>query len=259
MKYIVKAFLAVSILASAFCTSGREPVIKKDPIYVESAFGEKMVVDGRLDEKVWKKGSWQTLGHCPDKKYRPRVQNIFDKGVQEKTYFKLARDKKYLYIGVKAMDSDIVGEGKRDQEHLYKYGDVIEIFLKSEKAPGYWEIYIAPNNKKTVFFYPSQGRFGLQSNWPKVCPFKKFQAKAYLKGTLNDYSDKDQYWTAEFALPIDEIEEKTVKFLQKNKWTFLIYRPNYSWYLPWSEPTMYPNIQWNCHAFENYAPLIFRK
>lgn len=224
-----------------------------------SAYREKITIDGRLDEKIWQKGQWLTLGHCPDKKYRPYVQNVFDKGVQEKTFFKLAMDETYLYVGVKLIDSDIVAECNKDQEFLYRFGDVVEIFLKSEKVLYYWEIYVAANNRKTAFFYPSQGRFGLQSNFSKVFPFQKFKSQVYHKGTLNDYSDKDEYWSVEMAIPLAELEAKGVKFTEENKWTFLIYRPNYSYYLPWMEPTMFPNIAWNCHAFENYAPLLFPK
>ncbi|MBP5181601.1 MAG: carbohydrate-binding family 9-like protein [Lentisphaeria bacterium] len=254
MKRIFAAWL-VFLLSVACCAGEME---WESVVVMEVAEGE-ILLDGRLDENAWKKGKELSLGRCPDKTYRPVVQKAFEKGVWEKSFFKLAKDRKFLYVGIRMEDSDVVAECDQDQKYLYKFGDTAEVFLKSEKAPFYWEIYAAPNGRTTVFFYPSQGRFGLPGNLPKVSPLQKFRAKVCVSGTLNDYSDKDKGWTAELAIPLDEIEKKGIAFTPENKWTFLIYRVNYSLSLPWVETTMYPNKVWNCHAFENYVPLIFGK
>ena len=253
MKRILGA-AAVLLVFASFCAEE----VRTDPIVVEEVAEGEITLDGRLEEKAWKKGKALPLGHCADKVYqRAVIQTAFEKGVLEKSSFKLAMDRKFLYVGIRMEDSDVVAECEQDQKHLYKFGDTLEVFLKPEKAPFYWEIYIAPNGRTAVFFYPSQGRFGLSGNLPKVSPLEKFRAKACVSGTLNDYSDKDKGWTAELAIPLDEIGKKGIAFTPENKWTFLIYRVNYSLSLPWVETTMYPNKVWNCHAFENYVPLLF--
>ena len=65
---------------------------------------------------------------------------------------KIIWDNKYIYVGAKLYDSDIVQESNEDWGHHYRTGDVMEVFLKPNGKRNYWEIYTTPNSKKTAFF-----------------------------------------------------------------------------------------------------------
>ncbi|MGB9600116.1 MAG: sugar-binding protein, partial [Myxococcota bacterium] len=131
--------------------AGPSPLIAK---YSERA----VVVDGKLDDPVW--------GNAPVYKLSLSKAEE-DKGniLHEAGYVQLAWDEDYLYAGIKFYDSDIVQESEENQQHHYRSGDLVEVFLKPERNTWYWEIYGTPNEKKTVFWFPGRGRLGLESHY----------------------------------------------------------------------------------------------
>ena len=61
---------------------------------------------------------------------------------------RLLWNEKYLYVGVRMEDSDIVDEAVRDQTHIFTQADAVELFLKHEAYPCYWEIYGSAGGRK---------------------------------------------------------------------------------------------------------------
>lgn len=99
------------------------------------------------------------------------------------------------------MDRDVVQEEDSDQQHHYRTGDVVELFLKPKEAPYYWEFYPTPQGRRTVFFAPSRGRFGLPSNLP-VSYDGQVRVAASVDGTINDWQSPDVGWCAEISVPL---------------------------------------------------------
>ena len=83
---------------------------------------------------------------------------------------------------------------------------------------------------------------------------------AQCKGTLNNSEDKDNYWTAEMAMPIVDLATPDQQFQPESKWRILVARYNYSRYLPATEFSMVPQIsKTDYHLYEEYGVLELTK
>ncbi|MDD3725739.1 MAG: carbohydrate-binding family 9-like protein [Candidatus Ratteibacteria bacterium] len=212
-----------------------------------------VVVDGKCDDAVWKDAQKYKLSLSKDKVKEGNT-------LQEEGEVQMAWDENYLYVAIKFYDSDIVQEGTEDQQHLYTTGDLVEIFLKPEKSSWYWEIYGTPNEKKTSFWFPGRGRSGLPSCFEPGMKLEDILIAAQLKGTLNNWKDKDDYWILEMAIPVKELTKYGDAFGTGSEWRVLIARYNYSRYLSQKELSMFPQLSvTNYHLIEEYGKLIFEK
>ncbi|MEQ9455020.1 MAG: GDSL-type esterase/lipase family protein [Phycisphaeraceae bacterium] len=203
-------------------------------------------IDGKLDESVWQEAPvyWLDLGH--DQADRPG-------SVQEGGEVRLAYDDDYLYVGVFLTDSDIVQESDEDQQMHFKTGDVVEVFLKPDSATWYWELYATPNGRRSAFFFPGSGRLPLPSAYTYQ---SNLRVGAQITGTLNAWRDHDTNWTAEFAIPREELAAQGVPLAPGQSWRMLIGRYNYSRYLEHPELSMYPRLlKTRFHSHGEYAPL----
>ena len=77
--------------------------------------------------------------------------------LKEKGEIRFTWNEDYFYLAATFTDSDIIAQGKEDEMHHYRYGDLCELFLKPAKEIYYWELYVTPAGKKSSFFYPSKG------------------------------------------------------------------------------------------------------
>ncbi len=208
---------------------------------------QPVIVDGVLNEPVWQKAIAYPMYISKDK------VNAGEK-LMEKGEIRIAWDKNFFYLASSFEDSDIVAQGKDDQMHHYRYGDVCELFLKPANDSYYWELYATPLGKKTSFFYPSRGYLGLPGCLEDYSCGLQVAAKC--QGTLNNWHDKDKGWTAEMAMPIKDLEAFGGKFTQGTNWRILIGRYNYSRYLEEVELSMTPQIsKTNFHQYEEYTEL----
>lgn len=212
--------------------------------------GIPIKINGILDDHAWKKATVYKMSLGKDKKMKGEK-------LKEGGEVMLSWDSNYFYVGIKFYDSDIVAEGEEDQLHHYKMGDVVEVFLKPEGYTWYWELYATPRNKKTSFWFPGRGRLWLDSASQYNCGLK---VAAKCEGTLNRWEDKDNNWTAEMAMPIDDLTVRGEKFAPDSKWRILVARYNYSRYLPWKELSMAPQLsRTSYHLYEEYAVLKLGK
>ena len=190
--------------------------IQKQQVYTAEYSTEKIEIDGKLNEKSWEKAKELSF------------EALDGSFCTENGTAKIIWDDKYIYVGAKLYDSDIVQEGDKDWEHLYKTGDLLEVFLKPNGKLNYWEIYSTPNNKKTAFFFYSKGRLGLPSGFLSKMP--GLIVASSCEGTLNNLNDRDKFWTTEVAIPREQLEKHNGQILPEKEWLFLIGRYNYSVY-----------------------------
>ena len=206
-------------------------------------------VDGVLDDQAWKQAAvYQTaLG-------KDRAVN--DTVLVEPGEVRLAWDDQNLYVAIKFHDSDIVAEGEKDGLHHYSLGDLVELFLKpvnNDNETWYWELYATPANKKTTFWFTGRGTVGLPSGFNQTSGLR---VAAKCKGTLNKWEDRDEYWTAEMAMPVKDLCARGEKFGPGAKWRILVARYNYTRYLPSKELSMCPQLsKTNYHFYEEYGVL----
>ncbi|MCC6683168.1 MAG: carbohydrate-binding family 9-like protein [Phycisphaeraceae bacterium] len=210
---------------------------------------EPITMDGILDEPIWQTTTAYELALSRD-----RVQQELT--LQERGSVQLAYDDHYLYAAIQFVDSDVVQEDDRDQQHHYQTGDVAEVFLKPDTAGNthYWELYVTPNGRRTAFFFPGRGRLGL----PSCFMYKSdLRVAAHVQGTLNDWHDRDEGWSAEMAIPLAELAAMGVPLTADHPWRVFVGRYNYSRYLGRVELSMSPQLPvTDYHTFESYASLI---
>ncbi len=221
------------------------------PVMIALYTETPITVDGKLDDPVWDKAPVYPLHLADD-----RDPNGLDK-VQEPGEARLAWDENNLYVAVHYFDSDVVAEGKKDNEmHCFK-GDVGEVFIKNEHHTVYWELYVTPHGKKSTFFFPGWAR-----SLPSSFEYKmKLPVAARVEGTLNDWTDRDQGWVGEMAIPRGELARQGVPF-PSDGWTILVARYNYGRYLDKQGPelTMTPRLpKTNYHDLPNYARLELKR
>ena len=222
------------------------------PETLTAAFTKTPVkIDGVLDDEAWKTATVYRLSLGKDR------AAVDDAVLVEAGEARLAWDDTHFYVAIMFHDSDVVAEGKEDQLHHYKLGDLVELFLKPDDQTWYWELYATPAGKKTSFWFPGRGRLGVPSGFEYQCGLR---VAATCKGTLNNWQDKDTSWTAEMAMPIKDLTARGEKFAPGAKWRILVSRYNYSRYLSHSELSMTPQLsKTNYHLYEEYGALELTK
>lgn len=165
--------------------------------------------------------------------------------VRERGEVRLAWDDANLYVAARFQDSDIVATGAADQLHHYQLGDVLELFIKPDGQPGYWELYATPSGLETSFWQPGPQAMDC------VVRDCGLRVAARCEGTLNQRQDSDTCWSVELAIPfVRLLPEASVSC------RVLVARYNYSSHLPWTELSMVPRLsKTDFHLCGEYAVL----
>lgn len=239
--------IALSGCAS-MCSSKRTSSAEIRAAYYCPFSSTPITVDGELNEPVW--GKAKTISF---------VIPVSLKNPISKTESRIAYDKDFLYVAFKAYDEDIWGFfTERDSSTCQE--DVLEIFFKThpDKDP-YFNFEI--NALGTVYdAYDVKRNFaGGHRRWAHWnCAGLKVVSK--VKGTINDLTDKDEYWMLEVAIPFAELPTLGGKSPVKgDTWLFTLARYDYSIYLPEGKEltASAPLSKVNFHWYENWGKLIF--
>jgi hypothetical protein len=237
----------VAFILAAGCVSAAEP---RAPIVAARASGP-IKLDGRLDEGAWKAARAYALVF-------PASTAAEGKSVEEPGTVRMLHDGETLWVGFDFQDSDVVSHAKADDEELYTLGDAAELFLRPANQTWYWEVHVAPNNRRSTYWYPGRGRLGLKGEDTHVRP-PFWASAAAVDGTMNDWRDKDRRWTAEAAIPIAKLLREGDVSPAKGGWSVLVARYNYT---RWRQQATGPELTCvpavakpNYHLLEDYAPL----
>lgn len=204
-------------------------------------------IDGTISAKEWELAEEWDFSRVAQRDPKLGVH------LNEVGTLKMLHSDKYWYVAADMEDSDVVAQGKCDQQHLYTMGDIIEVFLKPVNDTYYWEMYGTPNNLRTTFFFPSRSYVFLPDSADNV---PEFEIRTSVDGTLNDWQKTDKGWKIEFKFPIAVFERYGAKFAAGEPWVFLIARQNYSRRLPLKELSTVPPIQLaDFHLLEQYGRL----
>ncbi len=254
------AGLALALLASSGCATTETPDDVATPHAVITRTKLPIQFDGNLSDAAWALTPSFALERIdnysgmPPREARCAAADRF-----EPAFVKFLYDDQYLYIGCALSDSDVTNYKKQDQEMLFRYGDLLEIFLKPAHANHYWELYAAPNNAKASFFYPSGGLLGVDEFFTLDKLMKGLEVSVRVAGTLNKHDDQDNSWTVEMRIPLSELDKAGVKFGPENAWTVMVSRYNYSAGLYTLQPSSFPQMPtFGYHSRQYYAPVDFR-
>jgi Carbohydrate family 9 binding domain-like len=205
-----------------------------------------ITVDGKLDDAAWKKAEAITTWYP----FEPEKA-----GPLTPSKVMLLWDADFIYVGFEFEDDDIYSYSSEADADLW-LGDVAEIFFKpSTEKHMYYEFVMAPSGAMYDARYPSRGagtyeRTLAWSSGAKVA--------TNLRGTDDDFTDDDQGYTVEVAIPLSAFAEAG-KPASGATWTFGAFRYNYSksFEFPLLMMTIPEAPVQGYHSYENYAPLRF--
>ncbi len=208
-----------------------------------------ITIDGRIDEKAW------------DDAVEIKDFVVFWQKRKAKTATKarLLWDDRHLYFMAEMEDSDLYALVKEKNGQTW-YDDVFELFFKpggdGAKGLHYYEFEINALNTQMELFLPSRGSGGYQRFGPDTKLGMESAVK--LRGTLNDWKDKDEGWTVEGRIPWTAFEATGGKPKPGDKWRFALCRYDYS--VAFEQPELSstaPLPVANFHQYEDYGELVF--
>jgi glucose/arabinose dehydrogenase len=247
-------FTAVLSLIAGFASMSFADDVptKKTATSFECRFAhEPIVIDGKADDEAWKHAVVLNDFRLPwlGDKSRP---------AKTATRAKLLWDRDYLYFFADMDDTDLCAQVKEHDGPTWQ-DDVFELFFKpSEGHAGYYEFQINPLGTVLDMFLPRRGAGGFE-RFAKDGDFH-VEAKVHLRGTLNDWTDKDQGWSVEGRIPWTDFLRSGGRPTIGETWKFALCRYDYSVDFEGPElstiaPLRGPTA--NFHKHEDYASLVF--
>jgi hypothetical protein len=158
-------------------------------------------IDGKLDERSWKKAAWTSpfVDIEGDKKPLP---------LQE-TRVKMLWDDQYLYIAAQIEEDHIWAYQEKKDQIVYLEND-FEVFIDPDgDTDNYYELEINAINNTFDLFLPKSYRKGgkAQLKWD----IKGLKTAVSVVGTINNTEDKDKRWFVEIAIPFESLSTENVK------------------------------------------------
>ena len=161
----------------------------KQPVYTTQRLSTPPpIIDGKLDDECWKKGTWAGNYHqwMPEEGARPTYP----------TELNIQYDDKYLYIAIRAFDGEpkkiIRRSGARDEQ----VGDMVGLTFDSNHdfRTGYEFSVTSWGQKIDVILY---NPFNFDFNWDAV-----YKVKTGLE---------DSAWVAEYQIPLSQLRYSNKK------------------------------------------------
>lgn len=150
-----------------------------------------IVVDGLLDEEIWKSARWTDQFIDIEGEQMPLPYHS--------TEVKMLWDSENLYVFAALIESDLVATLKNHDDIIYRDND-FEIFVDLDgDTHNYCEIEVNLYNTVLDLFMakPYRDAGPLVIDWQ--C--RNLQTAVHYTGTLNDPSDDDWGWQVEMAIP----------------------------------------------------------
>ena len=231
----------------------KKVVVPEKEIYPCVFTSAPIKVDGFLNEPAWEKA--KVLNFTLPVTFKEPIS---------RTEGRILYDKKYLYVGIKAYDQDIWSYYKeRDSSTCLE--DVLEVFFKPDPTAHpdgpdpYYNFEINALGTVLDAFNVKRAAAGNYTRWSNWnC--KGLKVAIQVKGTLNDWRDKDEYWIMEMAIPFAELPSLAGKSPQKGDiWLFHLARYDYSVYLPEGQEltSCAPLSKADFHFYEDWIKLRF--
>lgn len=171
-------------LLSIFCLSGyTQEELPSKKSYTTAWAADPLVIDGKLDDSAWNQVEWggDFIGHRPEFMVDP----------SQKTQFKILYDAKFIYVAIRAFDTDPEKIERRMTRRDGFDGDRVSIMFDS-----YYD-------KRTAFSFTAcaSGVKGEEyvsnngDNWDET-----WDPIWYLRTSIDD-----EGWIAEFKIPLSQL------------------------------------------------------
>lgn len=156
-----------------------------------------VVLDGKLDEDVWKAARQLT----------PLVKNSDGSAPREQTKVWLFHDGTALYLAWEIIDQEIQATFTERDSHFWEE-EVVEFFLAPTALDTYFELQWNPLGG--IFdaiihnTLDDQGKSrGIEGEWSFTA--EGMRSKVSVEGTVSDASDRDRRWTVEAVIPFADL------------------------------------------------------
>lgn len=173
--------------------------------YVVHKTRSKITIDGKAEEQDWK-----------DAKFTSNFIDI--EGVKipnQQTNVKMLWDANFLYVYAKLYEKHVWGDIKKRDQVIF-YNNDFEIFISpSNDTHNYGEIEI--NALNTIWDLILNKPYNVGGKPKNRWNLNALKSAVFIKGSLNDSNDIDEYWTVEMAIPLSAFAELKNKPKRKPK------------------------------------------
>ncbi len=179
------------------------PIVYEPKTYVCYQTNEELVIDGKLEEKIWK--------NTPNTADFVDIQGDIKPIPAHETNVRMLWDSTYFYFGAYLQEPHIWGK-LRERDAVIFYDNDFEIFIDPDgDTHNYYEFEI--NALNTVWDllllkpYREDGAPKVLDSWD----IQGLKSAIHVNGTLNNSTDIDSFWTVEIAIPWAVLLEMTPK------------------------------------------------
>jgi hypothetical protein len=212
-------------------------------------------LDGKLDDPAWADAPWTGAF----------VNTLTGGPASIQTQAKLLWDQKNLYVAFDNTDDDVWCDlTKRDDKLWTEEAD--ELMIDADgNGRTYIELQVAPNGNIFDTYLPTVRRYE-DTVSPNLKPFSwnsKLVARVQVDGTLNKRDDKDKGWTAELALPLEDVKgmdtASAVRLPPRpgDVWRINMYRMDQPKGKPQQAAGWSPPLVGDFHALSRFGELVF--
>lgn len=167
-------------------------------------------IDGKLDDDAWKNAAAVTLTTSYD-----------GREAQRKTRFRAVYDDTNIYVAFDCDDPDVWGTMFKKDDPIYNE-EVVEVFFDADgDGATYNELQVSPHNTNFDASFVAR-----RSDLPEAMKWESGMTTAVdIRGTIDKSDDVDQGWSAEFKIPIANLNHVPRVPPQKgDRWRFNAYR-----------------------------------
>jgi hypothetical protein len=243
------------VLAATIPVSATPPAAQVRKRYVARMATKAPKIDGKLDDAAWAAAPATNAF----------VNTLTGTAVPQKTEAKLLWDKKFLYVAFENADTDVwTSLDKRDDKLWTQEAD--ELMIDADgNGRTYVELQVAPNGNLFDTYLPERRKYEDTIN-PKMKPFSwnsKTIAKVRVDGTLNKREDQDKGWTAELAIPLEDVkglDDKSTLTLPPTPgtvWRINMFRMDLPQGKPQQASGWSPPMVGDFHALDRFGELVF--
>jgi hypothetical protein len=193
---LISAFSSALLLASLVAPA-QQPA--PPPLAYACHFtGRPPIIDGKLDDAVWKQAPWTT--DFVD------IEGALKPAPRFRTRVKMLWDHRYLYIAAQLQEPDVKATLTQHDSVIFKDND-FEVFVKPLPATAsYYEFEMNALNTGWDLFLAKPYKSGgtADNSWD----IPNLRTAVAVQGTLNNSADKDEGWTLEIAYPLDAFKSR---------------------------------------------------
>jgi len=206
-------FVVVLVVANSLLF-GQE--ITDKPIFKVHKSSEKMTIDGKMDEKSWKKSEVSNFDF---------IYLAEKPSDQQKTTYRMLWDDENIYLFFEFEDKYLTAR-ETERDGVPFFDDCAEIFIITSPVSLNPHICFEVNINKAINdivyvndFYPGEG-LAFKAYNPTI------NVEAQIMGTVNNNSDIDKGWSIEFAIPKEAFKgaDKYHPIQVGTQWSFLALR-----------------------------------